>query len=186
MHTYVCEEVTSATKCDSVRTRYDVFVSLHQLSPFSMGQMALIVCCDISLKEVGETDFPILTPYSFRFPMWWPWGMLFLWFGLLRKEYMSRNVHYIPSICNPHTLNYLNTSVYFTSSTYIIGLIKLLTCQLHITLVRWGTMLQAGKSRVRFPMRSLDFLIDLIIPVAIWPGVDSTSNRNEYQESSWG
>jgi hypothetical protein len=38
-----------------------------------------------------------------------------------------------------------------------------------------GTMLQAGMSRVRIPMRSLDFSID--------PGVDSASNRNEYQES---
>jgi hypothetical protein len=46
-------------------------------------------------------------------------------------------------------------------------------------------MLQAGRSRVRFPMRSLDFLIDLILP-QYGPGVDSASNRNEYKESSWG
>jgi hypothetical protein len=30
-------------------------------------------------------------------------------------------------------------------------------------------MLQAGRSRVRFPTRSMDFLIDLILPVALWP-----------------
>jgi hypothetical protein len=47
------------------------------------------------------------------------------------------------------------------------------------------TMLQARRSRVRFPMRSLDFSIDLIQPHN-GPGVDSASNRNEYQESSWG
>jgi hypothetical protein len=27
--------------------------------------------------------------------------------------------------------------------------------------------------------------IDLILEAALGPGVDSTSNRNEYQESSW-
>jgi hypothetical protein len=32
-----------------------------------------------------------------------------------------------------------------------------------------GTMLQAGRSRVRFPMRSLDFLVDLILPAVLWP-----------------
>jgi hypothetical protein len=48
-------------------------------------------------------------------------------------------------------------------------------------------MLQAGRSRVPFPMRSLDLTIDLILPVALYgPGVDSASNRNVYQESSWG
>jgi hypothetical protein len=45
-----------------------------------------------------------------------------------------------------------------------------------------STALQVGRPRVRFLMASLEFFIDIILPVALWPGVDSASNRNEYQE----
>jgi hypothetical protein len=33
----------------------------------------------------------------------------------------------------------------------------------------WGTALQAGRSRVPFPMVSLKFFIDILLSVAIWP-----------------
>ena len=46
----------------------------------------------------------------------------------------------------------------------------------------WGTALQAAKSQVRFPMVSLKFFIDRIFRPHYVPGVDSASNRNEYQE----
>jgi hypothetical protein len=32
----------------------------------------------------------------------------------------------------------------------------------------WGTALQAGRLRVRFPMVSLDFFIDIILPATLW------------------
>jgi hypothetical protein len=43
-------------------------------------------------------------------------------------------------------------------------------------------VLQAGRSRVRFPMRLVDFSIDPILPHC-GPGIDSASNRNENQGS---
>jgi hypothetical protein len=32
-----------------------------------------------------------------------------------------------------------------------------------------GSMLLAGRLQLRFPMRSLDFSVDLILPAAQWP-----------------
>jgi hypothetical protein len=32
-----------------------------------------------------------------------------------------------------------------------------------------GTALQTGKSQDRFPIVSLEFFIDIILPVALWP-----------------
>jgi hypothetical protein len=42
--------------------------------------------------------------------------------------------------------------------------------------LRGGTALQAGRPLVRFAMASVEFFIEYD------PGVDSASNRNEYQE----
>jgi hypothetical protein len=48
-------------------------------------------------------------------------------------------------------------------------------------------MLQSGRSRVLSPHDIIGFFsIDLILPAHYGPGVDSVSNRNEYQEYSWG
>jgi hypothetical protein len=41
-------------------------------------------------------------------------------------------------------------------------------------------MPHTGRSRIQFPMRSLNFSINLI------PGVDSASNRNEYRNLPGG
>jgi hypothetical protein len=53
-------------------------------------------------------------------------------------------------------------------------------------LIGRGTALHGGRQRVPFPMRSLNVSVHLLLPAALGPGVDSASNRTEYQESSWG
>jgi len=35
-------------------------------------------------------------------------------------------------------------------------------------------------------MVSLELFVDKILPMALWPGVDLASNRNEYQENFLG
>ena len=35
--------------------------------------------------------------------------------------------------------------------------------------VSLGTALKVGRSRFRFPMVSLEFFIDIILPAALWP-----------------
>ena len=47
--------------------------------------------------------------------------------------------------------------------------------------VGWGTALQAGRSRVRFPMVSLEFFIDIILLAALWPLTEMST-----RSISWG
>jgi hypothetical protein len=53
--------------------------------------------------------------------------------------------------------------------------------------VGWDTVLQTRRSRVGFPMVSLEFFIDIILPAALWP----QGRLNLYQKKwvpgiSWG
>jgi len=48
--------------------------------------------------------------------------------------------------------------------------------------IGWGTALQDEMPLFRFPMVSVEFLIDIILTAAVCPGVDSASNKYEYQK----
>ena len=66
-------------------------------------------------------------------------------------------------------------SVKFCGGQIVTGAVFLLsisvfTCQYpRGDAVGSGTALQAGRSRVRLSMVSLEFFIDIILPVALWP-----------------
>ena len=55
------------------------------------------------------------------------------------------------SVCNSEvtSISHFGTAVYYRSG--------------------WGTRLQTGRSRVRFPMVSLEFFSNIVLPVALWP-----------------
>jgi hypothetical protein len=60
--------------------------------------------------------------------------------------------------------------------------------ELHDSIIGWGTELQGERLRVRFPIKTLDFFpqFSQSTQPQYDPGFDSASNRNGYQESSWG
>jgi len=53
------------------------------------------------------------------------------------------------------------------SSSSVFALILVLDSRARAGAVGWGTALQAGRSRVQFPMVSLDFFIDIILPATL-------------------
>jgi hypothetical protein len=74
----------------------------------------------------------------------------------------------------PPTLSFLVCQRQCVLSAYIyVRIVYLITLPAtqgsRGSVVGWGTVLQAGRSRVRFPMSSLDFLIDVIHLAVLWP-----------------
>ena len=60
-----------------------------------------------------------------------------------------------------------------------------LNVTLHVCV--WSTALQTGRSRFRFPMVSLEFFIDIILPAALWPlGSAQPLTEMSTRNFSWG
>ena len=56
-----------------------------------------------------------------------------------------------------------------TCPHYLLETSEISAVLIYCGAVGWGTALQTGRSRVRFPMVSLEFFIDIIFPAALWP-----------------
>jgi hypothetical protein len=76
----------------------------------------------------------------------------------------------LPTV-TPLSASYTNRhNCYWSFGMKAIHIVNLYTANgARGSVVGWGTMLQVGRSRTRFPMRSLDFLIDLILTTSLWP-----------------
>jgi len=83
--------------------------------------------------------------------------------------------------CCPH-LRYHQTHV--SHPTWLPSCYHYHHCLRHAAggTIGWDNALQAVRSRFRFQMVSLEFFVDIILPVALLPWGYSASNRNEYQE----
>jgi hypothetical protein len=90
----------------------------------------------------------------------------------------------------PHSLIILSsTSCSLETKSFVKYNFRLPEYRFHVcsgSVVGWGTILKAGRSRVRFPVRSLDFSNYLILAAALRLWVVSACNRHEYQESFGG
>ena len=79
--------------------------------------------------------------------------------------------------CGPKCINLypLCTDRYFNVMPTLFVCAEVLTVLLFVRghtaggAVGSGTALQAGRSRVRFTIFSLEFFIDIILPAALWP-----------------
>jgi hypothetical protein len=79
-----------------------------------------------------------------------------------------------------HRFNWAESSAYSSSEEFPRVISKLKFATVYTKAIKglrwavgWGTALQAGRSQVRFPMESLEFLIDIILPAALrpWGGI---------------
>jgi hypothetical protein len=101
--------------------------------------------------------------------------LLNIWWrvNILKQFYIHYHLH-IPSLSDPNIiLSFSSPSLHGDSRA-------------RGSVVGWGTMLQAGRSRVRVPMRTLNFWDDLIIAAVLWPfndftllATDSSTNKEE-------
>jgi len=96
--------------------------------------------------------------------------MLYLWRSITRCVITQKNtvrIYFAEKTLRHTTISLSRRTRFFGD----IRLFNLLLQGARGSAVCWGTALQTGRSRVRFSMVSLDFSIDISLPVALGPWV---------------
>jgi hypothetical protein len=132
-------------------------------------------------RNIVETVDSLL--YSRRLPLFWatwtkstPSYMIYLraFFNIIFTSKFVSSMWYLYSGFPRKLKMHLFSPLYLPCTPHFLGT--------RSGTFGWDPALQAGRSRVRFPMVSLEFFIDIILPATVWPRVDSACNGNEYQE----
>jgi len=127
---------------------FQFFSIYHQLSPSSHSQHLEYLFLPSSVHPFLGLPLRLVPSSS--------WVKIFL--GILSSSILSRW---------PSQL-ILCPFIHFTIISPLLNY-RWLLCNKRSGAVAWSTALQDGRSQVRFPMVSLEFFIDIILPAALWP-----------------
>jgi hypothetical protein len=86
--------------------------------------------------------------------------LLGLVFDLQVKDLFLRNVAWLNM---SHIVIFQNTGIFITTKSYKVK------GGTHGSIIGWVIMLHAGRSWVRFSMRSFDLSTELMLPAILWP-----------------
>ena len=64
--------------------------------------------------------------------------------------------------------------------------VNIILCRVRFGAVGSGTALQADRLRLRFPIVSLEYLIDIILPAALWPVSTQPLTEMSTRNVFWG